>query len=205
MKLLRWNTHKAYLLDLHEKGAPVVPTVVLLGGSAAALDGICDAQGWNAVVVKPAVSSGAKGARRAVVGDADAQVHLDNLLGHGDVLVQQFVPTISHEGEWSVVLVDGRVEHALRKRPATGDYRVQEEWGGTAERAEPTAGLADLATRVCEILPASSLYARIDIVSIAGQWHIMEVEVTEPYLWLELAPDTTRMLAAAIGARVSRS
>jgi glutathione synthase/RimK-type ligase-like ATP-grasp enzyme len=97
------------------------------------------------------------------------------------------------------------VGHALRKRPATGDYRVQEEWGGTAERAEPTTGLADLATRVCEILPASSLYARIDIVSIAGRWHIMEVEVTEPSLWLELAPDTTRMLAAAIGARVSRS
>jgi glutathione synthase/RimK-type ligase-like ATP-grasp enzyme len=204
LQLLQWNTHKAYLLDLHEKGAPVVPTVVLLGGSAAALDGICDARGWNSVVVKPAVSSGAKGARRAEVGDADAQAHLDDLLARGDVLVQQFVPTISQEGEWSVVLVDGRVGHALRKRPATGDYRVQEEWGGTAERAEPSASLAELATRVCEILPAPSLYARIDIVSIAGRWHIMEVEVTEPYLWLELAPDTTRMLAAAIGDRVSR-
>ena len=117
---------------------PVVPTVVLLGGSAASLDGICDAQGWNAVVVKPAVASGAKGARRADVGDAGAQAHLDDLLARGDVLVQQFVPAIEHEGEWSVVLVDGRVGHALRKRPAAGDYRVQEEWGGTrgARRAE---------------------------------------------------------------------
>ena len=59
-------------------------------------------------------------------------------LAHGDVLVQQFVPAIEQEGEWSVVLVDGRVGHALRKRPRRGDYRVQEEWGGThgARRAE---------------------------------------------------------------------
>ena len=141
---MRWNTHKAYLLDLHERGAPVVPTVVLLGGSAASLDGICDAQGWNSVVVKPAVASGGKGARRAEVGDADAQAHLDDLLAQGDVLVQQFVPAIEHEGEWSVVLVDGRVAHALRKRPAAGDYRVQEEWGGThrARRAEREPGRA---------------------------------------------------------------
>jgi glutathione synthase/RimK-type ligase-like ATP-grasp enzyme len=203
LALLRWNTHKAYLLDLHERGAPVVPTVVLLGGSAAALDGICDAQGWNAVVVKPAVASGSKGARRAEVGDAAAQAHLDDLLTKGDVLVQQFVPGIHNEGEWSVVLIDGEVMHALHKRPKAGDYRVQEEWGGTTVRAEPSASLIELATRVWEVLPAPALYARIDIVSITGQWHVMEVEATEPALWLDLAPETTEHFAAAIAARLS--
>jgi glutathione synthase/RimK-type ligase-like ATP-grasp enzyme len=204
LELLRWNTHKAYLLELHGRGAPVVPTVVLLGGSAASLDGICDAQGWNSVVVKPAVASGAKGARRAEVGDADAQAHLDALLTRGDALVQQFVPTIADEGEWSVVLVNGEVAHALRKRPAAGDYRVQEEWGGSAELVEPSASLVELATRVHAVLPTPSLYARIDIVMISGQWHIMEIEVTEPYLWLELAPQTTDRLADAIAALVTR-
>jgi glutathione synthase/RimK-type ligase-like ATP-grasp enzyme len=205
LALLRWNTHKAYLLELHGRGAPVVPTVVLLGGSAASLDGISDAQGWNSVVVKPAVASGAKGARRAEVGDADAQAHLDALLTRGDALVQQFVPGIAEEGEWSVVLVNGEVAHALRKRPAAGDYRVQEEWGGTAELVEPSPSLVELATRVYAVLPAPALYARIDIVSIAGRWHIMEIEVTEPYLWLEVAPHTTERLADAIAALVSKA
>ena len=200
LELLRWNTHKAYLLDLRERGAPVVPTVVLLGGSAASLDGICDAQGWNSMVVKPAVASGGKGARRADLGDAGAQAHLDDLLTRGDVLVQQYAPAVAEEGEWSVVLVNGRVSHALRKRPAAGDYRVQEEWGGSTERVEPSAVLAELATRVCAVLPAPALYARIDVVSIAGQWHVMEVEATEPSLWLHLAPDTTVRLADAVGA-----
>ena len=203
LELLRWNTHKAYLLDLRARGAPIVPTVVLLGGSAASLDGICDAQGWNAVVVKPAVASGSKGAYRAEVGDRAAQLHLDELLGTGDVLVQQFVPAIEDDGEWSVVLVDGVVAHGLRKRPASGDYRVQEEWGGNTELVEPTASLAELATRVCAILPAPALYARIDVVSISGGWHVMEVEVTEPALWLDDAPATTRLLADAIEARLS--
>ena len=203
LELLRWNTHKAYLLDLRARGAPIVPTVVLLGGSAASLDAICDAQGWNAVVVKPAVASGSKGAYRAEVGDRAAQLHLDELLGTGDVLVQQFVPAIEDDGEWSVVLVDGVVAHGLRKRPASGDYRVQEEWGGNTELVEPTASLAELATRVCAILPAPALYARVDIVAIGGNWHVMEVEATEPSLWLDLAPDTTRLLADAIGARLS--
>ena len=169
LALVRWNTHKAYLLDLHERGAPVVPTVVLLGGSAASLDGICDAQGWNSVVVKPAVASGGKGARRAEVGDAGAQAHLDDLLAQGDVLVQQYVPAIEHEGEWSVVLVDGRVGHVLRKRPADGDYRVQEEWGGRTERVEPSAGLSRSSRRACaRCCRRRRLYARIDIVSIGG-------------------------------------
>ncbi len=203
-ELIGWNTHKSYLLDLQARGAPVVPTVVLLGGSAASLDGICDAQGWSSVVVKPAVSSGAKGALRAEVGDAAAQAHLDDLLARGDALVQQYVPAIEAEGEWSVVLVEGVVAHALRKRPATGDYRVQEQWGGSCELVEASTGLAALATRVCAALPAPPLYARVDVVMLGGRWHVMEVEVTEPSLWLQLAPGTTRLLADAIAARVRR-
>jgi len=201
--LVRWNTHKAYLLDLQARGAPIVPTVMLLGGSAASLDGICDARGWNSMVVKPAVSSGAKGARRADVGDPAAQDHLDVLLADGDALVQEYVPTVATDGEWSVVLIEGDVSHSLWKRPAVGDYRVQEEWGGSTERIEPDASLVELATRVCEVMPTPPLYARVDVVLVGGQYHLMEVEVTEPSLWLQLAPDTTRRLAAAIARQVS--
>ena len=203
LELVRWNTHKAYLLDVGAQGAPIVPTVVLVAGSAASLDGICDAQGWNAVVVKPAVASGGKGAQRAEVGDPAAQAHLDSLLRQGDVLVQQYAASVTDEGEWSVVLVDGVVAHGLRKWPAPGDYRVQWEWGGRSEVTMPSAGLAEFATRVYGALPAPALYARIDVVSIAGGWHVMEVEVTEPALWLDDAPATTRLLADAIAARLS--
>jgi glutathione synthase/RimK-type ligase-like ATP-grasp enzyme len=189
LQLLRWNTHKSYLLDLQGRGAPIVPTVVLLAGSAASLDAICDARGWNAVVVKPAIASGSDGARRGEVGDGALQAHLDALLAAGDVLVQPFVAAVERDGEMSVVLFDGGFSHALRKRPAAGDYRVQEHHGGTTELAEPTPGLVELAERVAGVLPTPTLYARIDLVALAGQWHVIEAEVTEPSLWLDLAPE----------------
>src|SRR5262249_46106481 len=159
LDVVRWNTHKAYLLDLEARGAPIVPTVVLVGGSAASLAGICDARGWNAVVVKPAVASGGKGARRGDVGGLEAQSHLDALLAQGDVLVQLFVPAVEDEGEWSVVLIDGRVAHGVRKLPAAGDFRVQYEWGGSSTVATPSESLVQLATRVYDVLPARALYA----------------------------------------------
>jgi hypothetical protein len=44
------------------------------------------------------------------------------------------------------------------------------------------------------------LYARVDVVELAGQLHVLEVEVTEPRLYLELAPAraaaTDRLVAA---------
>jgi glutathione synthase/RimK-type ligase-like ATP-grasp enzyme len=204
LELVRWNTHKSYLLELHARGAPTVPTVVLLAGSAASLDAICDARGWNAVVVKPAIASGGDGARRGEVGDVTLQAHLDALLATADVLVQPYVAAVEREGEMSVVLFDGQFSHALCKRPSVGDYRVQEHFGGTTELVDPAPGLVELAERVCGVLPTPTLYARIDLVSLGGYWHVIEAEVTEPSLWLDLAPaPATRRLADGLLSRVA--
>ena len=62
----------------------------------------------------------------------------------------------------------------------------------------------ELAERVCGVLPTPTLYARIDLVSRRGHWHVMEAEVTEPSLWLDLAPaSATRALAHELLARVA--
>lgn len=202
--LVRWNTHKSYLLELQSAGAPVVPTVMLTRHGAAALDGIADAQGWNTVVVKPAVGVGAQGVGRFEVGDRQGQKHLDALLAGGDVLVQPYAPSIEHEGELSIMLVDGRVTHGIRKRPAAGEYRIHEQYGGRFEQLDPAPGVVALAERICAALPAPALYARVDLLEIAGSWHVVEVEVTEPRLFLEFAPaEATQRLVAAVMARLA--
>jgi glutathione synthase/RimK-type ligase-like ATP-grasp enzyme len=204
LELVRWNTHKSYLLELQARGAPIVPTVVLVAGSAASLDAICDVQGWKVMVVKPAIASGSDGARRGEVGDVTLQAHLDALLARADVLVQPYVASVEREGEMSVVLFDGLFSHALRKRPEAGDYRVQEHHGGTTELVDATPGVVELAERVCGVLPTPTLYARIDLVSLGDQWHVIEAEVTEPSLWLDLAPAAaTHRLAGELLARVA--
>lgn len=202
-ELLAWNIHKAYLLDLQGRGAPIVPTVVLLKGSAASLDGICDAQGWNTIVVKPAVGIGGNGSGRFDVGDPAGQRHLDGLLGRGDVLVQPFVASVTDEGELSVMVFDGVVSHGIRKVPAEGEYRVHEERGGNSTLADVPPRAAELATRVVDVLPAPALYARIDMLRFADGWHVLEVEATEPSLWLDHAPvAATDRYADAVMARL---
>ena len=203
--LVRWNTHKAYLLELASLGAPVVPTVVLARGSAAALAGIADAQGWNAVVVKPAVAVGAGGAGRFDVGDGAGQEHLDALLVDGDVLVQPYASEIEREGEVSVVMFDGRATHAVRKTPAAGDFRIHEHHGGTFAAIDLSAAPIALAERVAAALPTPTLYARVDVIPIGGQWHVIEVEATEPRLYLEHAPaSATDALVDAVITRIER-
>jgi glutathione synthase/RimK-type ligase-like ATP-grasp enzyme len=198
--LVRWNTHKAYLLELGALGAPVVPMVMLTQGGAAAVDGIADAQGWNAVVVKPAVGVGAIGAGRFDVGDPAAQAHLDALLAGGDVIVSQYAEAIETDGEISIMLFDGDPTHAVRKRPAAGDYRIHERYGGDLEATDASPALVELAQRVWGGLPVPALYARVDVVPVADRWHVIEVEVTEPRLFLEYGPDaaTTRLVDAVM-------
>jgi glutathione synthase/RimK-type ligase-like ATP-grasp enzyme len=203
--LVRWNTHKAYLLELASLGAPVVPTVLLQLGSAASLAGIADAQGWNAVVVKPAVAVGAGGAGRFDVGDPQGQDHLDAVLAAGDVLVQPYATAIEQEGEVSVVLIDGRATHAVRKTPAAGDFRIHEHHGGTFTAIDLADAPVALAERVATTLPTPTLYARVDVISMGGAWHVIEVEATEPRLYLEHAPDSaTDALVDGVITRLER-
>jgi glutathione synthase/RimK-type ligase-like ATP-grasp enzyme len=201
--LVRWNTHKAYLLELASAGAPVVPTVLLPRGSAASLDGIADARGWDAMVVKPAVGIGGHGAARVEVGDAHGQDHLDALLAGGDTLVQPYAHAIERDGELSIVLVDARATHAVRKTPAAGDFRIHEHHGGRLVADDLGRAPVGLAERVAGILPAPALYARVDLVRFGTDWHVLEVEVTEPRLYLEHAPpDATESLVDAVITRL---
>jgi hypothetical protein len=91
----------------------------------------------------------------------------------------------------------------VRKRPATGDYRVHEEHGGTTLAADPGDAVRELAARVVAALPVAPLYARVDLLHDRGLWHVLEVEVTEPALWLDLAPPaSTGRLVDALVARL---
>jgi hypothetical protein len=103
-----------------------------------------------------------------------------------DVLIQPFVPEIL-AGELSFVFLGRAFSHAVRKRPRDGEYRVQSEFGGTAERIDPAADLIAQAGRIAATLGDDWLYARIDCVVRDGRLILMELEATEPSLFLDEA------------------
>lgn len=207
--VLRWNTHKGYLLELEERGAPVVATAWLAQGDRVDLGELRAARGWDRVVCKPAVGNGGEGLHVSAVDPAlDARVDqaaLDTLLAAGDVLVQPLLARVATDGETSVVVLDGEVSHLVRKLPAEGDVRAHAHRGGRYERVEPVgddAEAAALASWVVEACGVEVAYARVDLLRADdGTWQVGEVELTEPDLLLDHAPGAADRLAEVLLAR----
>jgi hypothetical protein len=203
--LLRWNSHKRYLRDVAAHGVPVVPTRWLGRGESVALAALLAEAGWRDAVVKPAVSASAFGTwRTSPATAAREQAQFDGLLAAGDVMVQPFVAEVAGPGEWSLVFLGGRFSHAVLKRPAAGDYRVQWEFGGSAASAVPGPRLVADAERALAAAPAAALYARVDGVERDGRLVLTELELIEPHLFLAWTTPAAARLAAALHATLTQ-
>ena len=119
--------------------------------------------------------------------------------------MQPFIPEIQDQGEISFVYIDGAYSHAVLKRPAVGDFRVQKEHGGSADLFHPNAGLMDQANQIAATVAQvrDSLYCRIDAVVRNGRLVLMELELIEPELFLGLAEGAAERFADAIIRRLS--
>lgn len=195
--LLRWNLDKRYLCDLTDAGASVVPTVYLERGAAQNLGMLLRERGWGEAVVKPAIAATSFQTWRTTTATATAdQGRFVALLAERALLVQPFMPQIV-AGEWSLLFFGGRFSHAVLKRPAPGDFRSQDDFGGTAEWREPLPGLVAQAEAVLAVLHQPWLYARVDGLLVEGVFTLMELELIEPSLFLGRAPAAAELLAGA--------
>jgi glutathione synthase/RimK-type ligase-like ATP-grasp enzyme len=201
--LIAWNSEKTYLRELREAGVPTVPTVWVDRGSGSDPNEIMLCEGWEEAVIKPVVDLGAKNLHRVRVGDGSAKHALATVLARHDALVQPFLPSLEEQGETSLVYIDGAFTHAVRKRPAAGDFRVQSIWGGTVERAEPEAEQVEVAGAALAFLDEPPLYARVDLVEdLDGSPVLIELELIEPNLYLVAHPPAAEALAEAALLRV---
>jgi len=201
--LVRWNLTKAYLLDLARAGVPTVATVILEDESRAGLEGLMAARGWSRVVMKPVISASAHDTRLVSAATMDEAVaSLRSGAIRRPVLVQPFVEEIQTRGEWSLVFIETEMTHAVLKRPAAGEFRVQPRLGGTVETPEPPDRVRAVARAALAALPVPPLYARIDGVEAAAGFQIMEVEVNEPGLFFPHAPGAAVRFAEALLRRL---
>jgi hypothetical protein len=112
---------------------------------------------------------------------------------------------VAEEGEWSLVFLGGEYSHAVLKRPAAGDFRVQEEFGGTSTMAEAPRSLRESAAQVLTAVEHPWLYARVDGVrGDDGRLLLMELEMLEPLLFLAHHREAPARFAEAIRNAVAR-
>ena len=203
-RVLRWNSDKRYLLDLARHGVAIIPTRLAGAGKLSEVLASIPAQ---EVVIKPTISGGAWQTLRGCVGNADFTRALSGLPAALDFLVQPFVPEIVSAGEWSLLYFGGSFSHAVIKRPASGDYRVQSEYGGSLESIEPAAATLAAAENALAAVTAMGYrdlaYARVDGVICAGHFLIMELELIEPFLFLTEQPQAAERLARQLATRLN--
>jgi glutathione synthase/RimK-type ligase-like ATP-grasp enzyme len=205
-KLLRWNSDKAYLLDLEGEGVAIVPTAIRESLNDTALDFAREIFGTGRLVVKPPISGGADGT--FLIGPSDplpAEVTGERML------IQPYLPAIAAEGELSLFYFDGHYSHAISKHPADGDFRVQEQFGGKErplDAPDDARALAEAALAATqELMDCGPLtYARIDMLRDEdGAVRLMELELIEPSLFLRFAADGGAAFADAVHRAIDRS
>ena len=192
--LLRWNGDKAYLAELYEQGVPVVPTEVADPLDDESLARIRSHFDCTDVVVKPPVSASAYMTFPIREGD-----EIPDVVRGRRMMVQPWLNTITTSGEWSLIFFNGKLSHALAKVPAPGEFRVQPEYGGIIRRCDPPPGSEDVANAALAAAPTPTLYARVDlVVGNCGSFEVIELELIEPTLWLDEAPEAAPLFAAAV-------
>src|SRR5690606_32630172 len=100
---------------------------------------------------------------------------------------QPFVPEVAEVGEYSLLFFNGQFSHAVLKTPAQSDFRVQHYFGGTIREIQPGEAMLNSAQRLMDTFGRDTLYGRVDGVEIDGVFHLMELELIEPYLFLALS------------------
>jgi glutathione synthase/RimK-type ligase-like ATP-grasp enzyme len=182
--LLRWNADKRYLRRLEQSGIAIPETHWLSENEEASLSDVLAEHGWDCAVVKPTVSATAH-KTKLVSRDTDETVR-------GPVIVQKFMPEIQTQGESSFIFFHREFSHAVCKLPATGDFRVQTDFGGSVREFAPSQSVIDAATEVLRGVEYQPLYARVDGLEREGKFVLMELELIEPILFLGLGRAASR-------------
>ena len=202
---LRWNSDKSYLRQLDAVGIPVVPTEWVAQGHGEPLSTLARRREWDDLVVKPTVSGGAFETWRVTAPMSEEDdARLAVACREREMMVQPFQSAIAAQGEYSLVFFGGAFSHAVQKRPAAGDFRVQEDVGGSSTAIDVEGGLVAQAARALAAAPTPCLYARVDGCLAGNQFVLMELELLEPSLFLSHALHAAGWFAHSVQQQVTR-
>jgi glutathione synthase/RimK-type ligase-like ATP-grasp enzyme len=200
---LRWNSSKTYLMEIESQGFPCIAGKVLPKGSRLALDPLYSELSADTLVVKPLVSGGAKNTLKLARGAGEGlEKKIGDLLQEEDFLVQPYIEEIVKVGEYSLIFFNEKFSHAVLKTPAAADFRVQHYYGGTIQTLIPSDAMLSSAQALVDRFAKNTLYARVDGVEIDGVFHLMELELIEPYLFLGLSDQAIPNYKAALQKRL---
>ncbi|XLS30973.1 RimK family alpha-L-glutamate ligase [Flavobacteriaceae bacterium M23B6Z8] len=199
-KLIKWNLDKHYLLDLSDKKVHITPTRFIEKDENIKLSDLLKNTEWYNAVLKPCVSGAARHTYKISEKNvAQYETIFKELLKQEALMLQPFQHNIVEEGELSLMIIDGRYTHAILKKAKPGDFRVQDDFGGSVHDYTPTREEIAFAENAVKNCIESPLYARVDMFTDNDdKLAVSELELIEPELWFRFYPKAAVQLAKAI-------
>lgn len=188
LKVLNQNFDKNYLLKLQSLDVPVPATQIVKIKNRDTVPRAVAEMSVGECVVKPAISAwGMRAYKWSQLSEkiTDSEDSTPWRMGE-EWVIQEFLPEIHSEGEWSLIYFAGCFSHAARKVPGCLDFRVHLEYGGTWFSDEPSDSAVRVGMEALEALEWIGIpYVRVDGINHDHQFHVLEVEAFEPLLFFD--------------------
>jgi glutathione synthase/RimK-type ligase-like ATP-grasp enzyme len=204
MKTILWNMDKHYLLDLKKEGINTPPGIFIEKGDNRSLNSHFNEQVWDEAILKPAISGAGRHTYRLNENNvAKYEEIFKALIKEEAMLLQEYQQSITEKGEVAFMVFGGKFSHAILKKAKKGDFRVQDDFGGTVHdynASEEEILFVEKVVSICKPMP---LYARVDIM-----WDnnddicVSELELIEPELWFRKSITAADLLAEAITNKI---
>ena len=200
MEMIRWNLDKHYLSDLQKNGIPVVPTYFIEAGEKRTLAECVRDSGWNKIILKPAISGAARHTYKLTAETTDPyETVFRELIKDEAMLIQPFMENILTKGEVAHMVMGGKYTHSVLKIAKKGDFRVQDDFGGTVHDYQPNDTEIEFIENVMKNVSPTPAYGRVDVIwDNLDQLVVSELELIEPELWFRKNHDAATELAKEI-------
>jgi len=205
LSLVKWNMDKHYLHDLQHRGITIPPTLFVEPGETRSLSDLVKSTGWKDCILKPAVSGAARHTYKLNASNLNSHEEIfRNLISVESMLVQEFQHQVTSKGEVAFMLFGGKYSHAVLKKAKPGDFRVQDDFGGTVHEYTPSQPEINFAEHVVSTCRPMPVYARVDMIwDNQNAYCVSELELIEPELWFRKDKQAAELFADVLVAEIT--
>ena len=201
--LIKWNIDKFYLQDLNDKGIAIPPSIFIEKGCTKSLSEIVKESDWCEFILKPAISGAARHTYRFKKDQISPEaIEAFNSLNPKErFLLQEYQTKITSKGEVAFMVFGGEFSHAILKKAKSGDFRVQDDFGGTVHHYQASAKEIEFVEKTVAMIEPTPIYARVDVMwDNNNNLCLGELEMIEPELWFRYQPFSADRLAETISS-----
>ncbi len=193
--VIKKNSNKKYLFDLKDRGIHIIPMQLVEDVNSISID-----KDWDKIVIKPTISASGRNTYRFNRKDMDniKKVCKDIINMNKEPIIQKYILSIETTGEYSTIVIDGKILFTVNKKPKEGNFLVHHHFGGTFNIVDISNKQIEFINDLISKLDYIPLYMRVDYIEEDGIIYLLELEEIEPGLYISYNEEIAKELSDAI-------